>query len=386
MSLAGVIALCLSSVGGLLLLARVLLFRQQYLDSARANALLMRLIESNNLPRAIKVCNAEPKVIYLQAVARALFATAPAHHTGERSSVEAAVKNAFDEHFLRYQKQLGLYRQLSLTGLPLLLFGAGLPLAYDLPTHWGVQAISAMLIVLLTHSILGAQKLAHSPQVFHAQLLPAIVSHVLSLPTNDQQAVGPYRDAQPPPPDTPSAPGIPFWIRGPGGTRQESVDNTTIKIGTLSSAHLCIQGDNEVSRMHAVIEIDEFGQMTIVDLGSSSGTALNGTPINRARLTHGDEVRVGQTTLLLGGVGEHPATGAGEHPTASNQLHCAECAGTHMLRVDKLTPDSGSALAHLRMRVCRDCGHARWFVEPQMLSAFAEHPDVVDESGQEVPQ
>lgn len=54
----------------------------------------------------------------------------------------------------------------------------------------------------------------------------------------------------------------------------------------------------EVSRYHARIDY-VGGSFEIVDLGSTNGTSVNGTRIDRARLGDGDEVLLGTTRLEL---------------------------------------------------------------------------------------
>ncbi|RKH12473.1 TonB family protein [Corallococcus sp. CA053C] len=75
-----------------------------------------------------------------------------------------------------------------------------------------------------------------------------------------------------------------------------------IKIGRLSSAHLCLE-DDKVSRIHSVIEVAGDGSMSIIDMGSVEGTYVNGKRINKGQISFGDEVRVGGTTIRL----ENPA-------------------------------------------------------------------------------
>ena len=54
--------------------------------------------------------------------------------------------------------------------------------------------------------------------------------------------------------------------------------------------------DNEVSRRHAEIRVSE-GVPSIVDLGSSNGTFVNGRRVERTRLVPGDQVLVGRTVM-----------------------------------------------------------------------------------------
>jgi TonB family protein len=79
-------------------------------------------------------------------------------------------------------------------------------------------------------------------------------------------------------------------------------DRDIIKIGRLSSAHLCLE-DEKVSRIHSVIEAAADGSLSIIDMGSVEGTYVNGKRVNKGRIAFGDEIRVGGTTIRL----ENPA-------------------------------------------------------------------------------
>jgi outer membrane biosynthesis protein TonB len=71
-----------------------------------------------------------------------------------------------------------------------------------------------------------------------------------------------------------------------------------IKIGRLASSHLCLE-DEKVSRIHSVIETGADGVLSITDMGSVGGTHVNGRRVTKGRITFGDEIRVGDTTLRL---------------------------------------------------------------------------------------
>ena len=72
-----------------------------------------------------------------------------------------------------------------------------------------------------------------------------------------------------------------------------------IKIGRLASAHLRLT-DPQVSRIHAVIDISTDGeQVSIVDMGSATGTKVNGQRVSRVRLKHADEITLGVSRLVV---------------------------------------------------------------------------------------
>jgi pSer/pThr/pTyr-binding forkhead associated (FHA) protein len=98
--------------------------------------------------------------------------------------------------------------------------------------------------------------------------------------------------------------------------RTETLTQPVIKIGKLSSSHLRID-DELVSRMHAVIEVTGPGEISIIDLGSTKGTIVNGQKVNKARLQDGDVIVLGDTRIVLA-VGEAAASLDQDAPTAVN--------------------------------------------------------------------
>jgi pSer/pThr/pTyr-binding forkhead associated (FHA) protein len=77
--------------------------------------------------------------------------------------------------------------------------------------------------------------------------------------------------------------------------REEKLNQGVIKIGKVPSAHLRID-DEKVSRMHAIIEV--LGtEVSVIDLGSTGGTFVNGHKVNKAKLQSGDTITVGDTLI-----------------------------------------------------------------------------------------
>jgi len=79
--------------------------------------------------------------------------------------------------------------------------------------------------------------------------------------------------------------------------REDKLTQGVIKIGKVPSAHLRID-DESVSRMHAIIEVSG-GEVSLIDLGSTRGTYVNGRKINKARLQTGDVLTLGDTRVEL---------------------------------------------------------------------------------------
>jgi hypothetical protein len=93
-------------------------------------------------------------------------------------------------------------------------------------------------------------------------------------------------------------------FKGDQLVREERLSLSVIKLGKVPSAHLKLD-DETVSRMHAIIEVNGPGDVSIIDLGSTKGTFVNGQKVNKAKLQSGDTIVVGETRIEL-------AIGAGE--------------------------------------------------------------------------
>ena len=78
----------------------------------------------------------------------------------------------------------------------------------------------------------------------------------------------------------------------------ETLSQEIIKIGRLQTSDVRLE-DDKVSRMHAVIEVTGPGEVFIIDLGSASGTLVNGEKINKRKLQTGDEVQVGNKRMHI---------------------------------------------------------------------------------------
>ena len=96
--------------------------------------------------------------------------------------------------------------------------------------------------------------------------------------------------------------------RGQQLLRSETIAELIIKLGTDARSHLRLD-DEAASRLHAMIEVSSLGEIHIVDLGSRTGTFVNGEKSQRASLHAGDEVRIGETRIVVGldAVSEQPA-------------------------------------------------------------------------------
>ncbi|HEY4183786.1 MAG TPA: TonB family protein [Polyangia bacterium] len=87
-------------------------------------------------------------------------------------------------------------------------------------------------------------------------------------------------------------------FKGDELVREEVLNQDVIKVGKLASSHLRID-DETVSRMHAVIEIAGPDEVSLIDLGSTRGTTVNGERITKTRLQSGDEVMFGDARVVV---------------------------------------------------------------------------------------
>lgn len=71
-----------------------------------------------------------------------------------------------------------------------------------------------------------------------------------------------------------------------------------VSIGRGPSATIRLD-DRSVSRLHAIILVDPSGANTLQDVGSRNGTLLNGRPIARNHLAHGDVFAIGSFRCRL---------------------------------------------------------------------------------------
>ena len=105
---------------------------------------------------------------------------------------------------------------------------------------------------------------------------------------------------------------------GPARGEEQDLENELV-IGRSADGFGTLQGDPEISRRHAQISRTDEGRLYISDLGSTNGTFVNGNKIEgSAWLSPGDVVKVGQSTLKVGGgVADAGATRIADSPTSA---------------------------------------------------------------------
>ncbi len=86
-------------------------------------------------------------------------------------------------------------------------------------------------------------------------------------------------------------------ISGPSKGTVVRLKGEQISVGRDSANHLCLR-DRAVSRKHCTISTTDVA-FHLVDLDSHNGTFVNGIPVRRKLLGHGDTIRVGSCELVF---------------------------------------------------------------------------------------
>ncbi len=121
-------------------------------------------------------------------------------------------------------------------------------------------------------------------------------------------------------------------VSGPLRGSVRLLEESCLSIGRDASNQLCIT-ELSVSRKHSIIHPGEESEHEIEDLDSHNGTFVNGVPVKRKALKHGDKVRIGSCEFLfLTGPDD---SGTTSHSQLSNQPSNTE------IRTLLLDPESG---------------------------------------------
>lgn len=111
-----------------------------------------------------------------------------------------------------------------------------------------------------------------------------------------------------------------FEIDHGGAVRTVDLTQEMVKIGKHPSSHILIEDDG-VSRMHAYVEASATGEVVVMDLGSQTGTFVNGEKVTKKRpIKSGDEIKVGGANIkvwLEGATGASAGTSPGAPKAAT---------------------------------------------------------------------
>jgi hypothetical protein len=92
--------------------------------------------------------------------------------------------------------------------------------------------------------------------------------------------------------------GVLEFVDGPHRGTLEPLDLTQVSLGRHAGNHIALN-DRSVSGNHAMLLRDSAGEWTILDLGSTNGTLLNGNPVHEAPLASGDRILIGESLIRL---------------------------------------------------------------------------------------
>ena len=88
--------------------------------------------------------------------------------------------------------------------------------------------------------------------------------------------------------DTPLTLAFSISVGGDFVGKQE-FEQDMVTIGKGSTAVLQIQ-DDQLADLHAAVQLGDDGEITVLDLGSETGTLLNGSPVNNDKIAATDVV------------------------------------------------------------------------------------------------
>lgn len=113
-----------------------------------------------------------------------------------------------------------------------------------------------------------------------------------------------------------------YRLKGTSGdlVNQSFALDGRLLIGRADDCELRVDHER-VAPHHAEVILDEDGQVRLRDLGSASGTRLNGRVVAEALLESGDEIAVGPCRLMLQAPGLRPERVLTEAATRPRRRH-----------------------------------------------------------------
>ncbi|MFO0812432.1 MAG: ATP-binding protein [Gemmatales bacterium] len=144
-----------------------------------------------------------------------------------------------------------------------------------------------------------------------------------------------------------------------GSDEGKRFEMTTAVVGLGREANNAVRlHDTEASRRHAELRLLPNGTHQLLDLGSSNGTFVNGKMIKDAVVKPGDEIRIGQTTLVYLALSGNEETVSVEQPQAKPR-------NAEVDLVAKPADDVPSAI----VRTVSDTAGARLLAKPSEAAA-----------------
>jgi|GEM_PF-1441684 len=273
---------------------------------------IQKVIREKNIPRAVKLSESAGDSPLAVATKAALLASVwrdddESRHVGYRDVrqvpmdvVRARIRSRYDEAFTRTVAPLPKARLLALPSPFLTVAAFYYELSY-FTTNWSVIGASAVCLLFWLYINWVHVRVIRSRNDGFDLLWPSFefaYENRLTLDVDVKPMFKPSEASTLPSPSTTANPHIFLDVLEPGKPlRSIPVDQPIIKIGKFSSAHVELSAEG-VSRIHAVIEVAD-GKATILDLGAERQTRVNGQAVNRAELSNGDVIGIGDAELVV---------------------------------------------------------------------------------------
>lgn len=315
-----------------------------------ASRVVCNLLLMGNVGAARKLCAKMPRAIFLRAVGAALDAPA-----GPRAAFTEAFERALAPH------QAGRW-------LDLAALAAGLTAVVIAATATPVSV--AVILLGAAAALTALRNLRALAGIRRDGTLGfAAIEKALAEPLAAHAGAGSRPLVPLPPPADPAA-GEPADEAGDilvlvatvAGEEigRVALDREVVKVGKIASSHLHLDHPS-VSRMHAIIETTTEGS-TIIDLGSTGGTRVNGARINKAPLAEGDEIGIGDVIVRVTtgpGVPDSPRPPRREtaQPISTLDLRSGTCPLCRGRTIAKRPAVAGDLIPW----VCESCGYAQLF-------------------------
>lgn len=324
-----------------------------------------RMIAQRMVHRMIKLCSAAPGT-FLDAIKEAILAAVKAKTT-DRVILEAEVLPAFDAKAGEMIAATKRFGAIGLFGAGMLGASCGLALNDGIvhPAHYVAAAAGAALALFfmirpskfVAHAALYREKVV-------AKLVDGFATGALSAADTDS----PLEPAKAPAP-APVGPSTPKHVslrvtREGTEVSTATYEQPVIKLGRQPRSHVVLD-DDRVNRMHAVIERDDT-KVQIIDLGSSTGTQVNGSAVTKHPLALGDKITIGPFELELVDLASSQPfrplfTATKPHAPSLRDGSCPICENTEI----KSVPRTDTRFTAL---VCAGCGYTQEFADLTKLA------------------
>lgn len=291
-----------AAAGGALAAVRLGWLYSRWIRPELVNAIVGRTCLAGEWSRALKLCRAGAESPYCLALSDVLVSLVGPDGKNRPHQPIFGLAEPFDEAFSRRVKRLAETQWLIWLAA-LLLLGPALRWSQTLRTmpHSGAcTALFALGALLAVGSELLAGYMRRASVAAGAALVPQLTEALTLWSGKDPPIPAPAPPALPtgPEPKSESARLDLQIYRGDTLLEERPFFNKVLKIGNLPSSHIGA-GEASLSRMHALIELGDDGTAQIIDLGTESGTLVNGRKANKASLRAGDELRVGELRLRI---------------------------------------------------------------------------------------